>query len=177
MVSPANHLDFATILPLFPNLEKLLLCFQTKNCGVDFRWNMFGLTEKDADNIATGISSCPKLAVISVRNSKVTDTLLYDVMGGIDKLTHIAHLDFPNNALTDECIDVLTKVMMNKKIRILNLSNNKIGNEGAKNLAIFIANKKSSLEDLNLSLNLIEDDGGITLLKVFPSFLLSISVI
>ena len=37
MVSPANHLDFATILPLFPNLEKLILCFQTKNCGVDFR--------------------------------------------------------------------------------------------------------------------------------------------
>ena len=129
---------------------------------------MFGLTEKDADNIATGISSCPQLALISVRNSKVTDTLLYDVMGGIDKLTRVTHLDFPNNALTDECIDVLTKAMMNKKIRILNLSNNKIGNEGAKNLAIFIANKKSSLEDLNLSLNLIEDDGGITLLKVFP---------
>ena len=53
---------------------------------------MFGLTEKDADNIATGISSCPKLKVISVRNSKVTDTLLYDVVGGIDKLQHISHL-------------------------------------------------------------------------------------
>ena len=84
-------------------------------------------------------------------------------------------LDFPNNALTDECIDVLTKAMLNKKIKILNLSNNKIGNEGAKNLAIFIANKKSSLEDLNLSLNLIEDDGGITLLKVFANLLLYIS--
>ena len=138
---------------------------------------MFGLTEKDADNIATGISSCPKLRVISVRNSKVTDTLLYDVVGGIDKLTNISHLDFPNNALTDECIDVLTKAMTNKKISILNLSNNKIGNEGAKNLAIFIANKKSSLEDLNLSLNLIEDDGGITLLKVFANLLLSILLI
>ena len=37
MVSPANHLDFSVILPLFPNLEQLILCFQQKNCGVDFR--------------------------------------------------------------------------------------------------------------------------------------------
>ena len=38
MVSPANHLDFSVILPLFPNLEQLILCFQQKNCGVDFRY-------------------------------------------------------------------------------------------------------------------------------------------
>ena len=37
MITPANHLDFSIILPLFPNLEQLILCFQTKNCGVDFR--------------------------------------------------------------------------------------------------------------------------------------------
>ena len=54
-----------------------------------------------------------------------------------------------------------------KKIQILNLSNNKIANEGIKNLAIFIANGKSHLQTLNLSLNLIEDDGAVTLLKAF----------
>ena len=62
---------------------------------------MFGLTEKDADNIASGISSCPKLRLISVRNSKVTDTLLYDVMGGIDKLVNVSHLDFPGASKGD----------------------------------------------------------------------------
>ena len=50
MTSPANHLDFAAILPLFPRLERLILCFQTKRCGVDFRWNMFGLTEKEGSH-------------------------------------------------------------------------------------------------------------------------------
>ena len=165
MTTPANHLDFSIVLPLFPNLEELILCFQVKKCGIDFRWNMFGLTEKDADNIAQGIASCPMLRKLSLRNSKVTDTLLYDVVGGLDKLSDISILDFPNNALTDECIDVLTKAMQNKKISVLNLSNNKICNEGAKNLAIFIANGKSCITDLNLSLNLMEDDGAITLLK------------
>ena len=188
MKTPANHLDFSIILPLFPNLESLVLTFQTKKCGVDFRWNMFGLTEKDADNIAVGIRHCQKLNLLSVRNSKVvincyntfivkfapqvTDTLLYDVMGGIDKLQNITHLDFPNNTLTDECIDVFTKAMANKKIQILNLSNNKISNEGIKNLAIFIANGKSCLFSINLSLNLIEDDGAVTLLKVFSYFVI-----
>ena len=167
MKTPANHLDFSLLLPLFPNLESLVLTFQTKKCGVNFRWNMFGMTEKDADNIAVGIRQCQKLNLLSLRNSKVTDTLLYDVMGGIDKLQTITHLDFPNNVLTDECIDVFTKAMANKKIQILNLSNNKIANEGIKNLAIFIANGKSHLHTLNLSLNLIEDDGAVTLLKAF----------
>ena len=165
MKTPANHLDFSLLLPLFPSLESLVLTFQTKKCGVNFRWNMFGMTEKDADNIAVGIRQCQKLNLLSLRNSKVTDTLLYDVMGGIDKLQNINHLDFPNNVLTDECIDVFTKAMVNKKIQILNLSNNKIANEGIKNLAIFIANGKSHLHTLNLSLNLIEDDGAVTLLK------------
>ena len=91
--------------------------------------------------------------------------MLYDVVGGLDKIADISVLDFPNNALTDECIDVLTKATGNKKISFLNLSNNKISNEGAKNLAIFIANGKSCIEDLNLSLNLMEDDGAVTLLK------------
>ena len=165
MTSPANHLDFAMIIPLFPNLTEVRLCFQIKKCGINFRWNMFGMTEKDADNLAAGLGSCSQLVKLSLRNSKLTDTLLYDVMGGMDKLANVAVLDFPNNVLTDECIDVLTKSMMNKKIRELNLSNNKIANEGAKNLAVFVASGKSSLEDINLSLNLVEDEGAVPLLK------------
>ena len=43
---------------------------------MDFRWNMFGMTEKDADNIAVGISHCHKLRHISLRNSKVVDSVL-----------------------------------------------------------------------------------------------------
>ena len=77
MVTPANHLDFSIILPLFPNITEIRLCFQVdkaekqsiamthcrcikytgqrltfnicvqvKKCGIDFRWNMFGMTEK-----------------------------------------------------------------------------------------------------------------------------------
>ena len=150
---------------------------------------------------------------VSNRNSKLTDTLLYDVMAGkdnllkiltlltitiihigMDKLVNLNVLNFPNNILTDECIDVLTKSIANKKIQELNLSNNKVGrvvakmrtnekvgNEGGKNLAVFIASGKSCLkvfqfennslnqqnmvQEINLSLNLMEDEGAVPLLK------------
>ena len=151
---------------------------------------------------------------VSNRNSKLTDTLLYDVMAGkdnllkiltlltitiihigMDKLVNLNVLNFPNNILTDECIDVLTKSIANKKIQELNLSNNKVGrvvakmktnekvgNEGGKNLAVFIASGKSCLkvfqfennslnqqnmagQEINLSLNLLEDEGSVPLLK------------
>ena len=45
----------------------------------------------------------------------------------MDKLSNLSLLHFPNNILTDECIDVLTKSITNKKIQELNLSNNKVG--------------------------------------------------
>ena len=81
-------------------------------------------------------------------------------MAGMDKLVNVTNLCFPNNVLTDECIDVLTKSITNKKIQELNLSNNKVGlegghkwqmnskvsNEGGKNLAVFIAGGKSCLK-------------------------------
>jgi hypothetical protein len=37
---------------------------QVKKCGVDFRWNLFGMTEKDADNVAIGLESTPNLTTI-----------------------------------------------------------------------------------------------------------------
>ena len=57
-----NHLDWSQVsidiafavlkdsavqvLPAMPGLEDLSICYQVKNCGTDFRWNMFGLTDK-----------------------------------------------------------------------------------------------------------------------------------
>ena len=50
---------------------------------------MFGMTEKDADNIAVGISHCHKLRHISLRNSKVVDSVL-----NVEKYkTYVFHIE------------------------------------------------------------------------------------
>jgi hypothetical protein len=35
-----------------------------KKCGIDFRWNLFGMTEKDADSVALGLENTPNLRTI-----------------------------------------------------------------------------------------------------------------
>ncbi|XP_023339532.1 T-complex-associated testis-expressed protein 1 isoform X2 [Eurytemora carolleeae] len=162
---PPNHLDFSLLLPLIPNLEELHICCQVKKCGLEFRWSMFGLTEKDADNIGTGLEQINKIKLISIKNSKVSDSILYMVLDGLEKMKLITVLDFPNNIITDESIEPLVKFITGKNVRTLNLSNNRLRNEGATHFAIFLSSGKSSLTSLNFNLNLIQDEGGISLLK------------
>ncbi|XP_023339533.1 T-complex-associated testis-expressed protein 1 isoform X3 [Eurytemora carolleeae] len=111
---PPNHLDFSLLLPLIPNLEELHICCQVKKCGLEFRWSMFGLTEKDADNIGTGLEQINKIKLISIKNSKVSDSILYMVLDGLEKMKLITVLDFPNNIITDESIEPLVKFITGK---------------------------------------------------------------
>ena len=66
--------------------------FQVKLCGIDFRWNMFGMTIRDADNLAMGLRICRKLRKIKIYNSKIDDDKFYAVYDGIKSLTHLGKL-------------------------------------------------------------------------------------
>ena len=46
----------------FLDLLQVILCYKVKKCGTDFRWNMFGMTVKDADNLGSGLKVCKKLS-------------------------------------------------------------------------------------------------------------------
>ena len=67
----------------------------------------------------------PSMAIIII--IIIIIVIIIMTLTGMDKLTNLTLLHFPNNILTDECIDVLTKSIANKKIEELNLSNNKVG--------------------------------------------------
>jgi Ran GTPase-activating protein (RanGAP) involved in mRNA processing and transport len=57
-------------------------------------------------------------------------------------------------------MEMLLEFMRNKEqIRTLNLRKNKIGNEGAKLLAHFITHEDSTLLEVDLNRNRIEEDG------------------
>ena len=152
---------------------ELRLCYQVKNCGTDFRWNMFGMTNKDGDNISSGLKSCRKLRRICIRNSLMNDDNLYALCDGLRNSTKLTTLLVPNNCLvteqpnilplsnsllflqTDEAIPVLVKFMATHSLKRIDLSNNRLTCEGvimlAKSLEIGGAN--GQLKRLNLSLN------------------------
>ena len=78
-------------------------------------------------------------------------------------------LSFANNALTDESIDAIVKILSgSSKVKSLDLTNNRIGCEGAKQLATFLSTSstKGGLDTLILSLNNLREDGCGALSKV-----------
>ena len=77
-------------------------------------------------------------------------------------------LNFANNDITDESIDAIVKLLSGtSKIKYLDLTNNKIGCEGAKQLSSFISSApKGGLETLILSLNNLREDGCGAMCKV-----------
>ena len=75
-----------------PNLILFTLMFtQVKKCGIDFRWNMFGMTVRDADNLAMGLRICRKLRKIKIYNSKIDDDKFYAVYDGMKNLPGVGN--------------------------------------------------------------------------------------
>ena len=81
-----------------------------------------------------------------------------------------AQLSFPNNALTDDSMDCLVKLLSGVcKVTHLDLTNNLLTCDGAKRLGqhIHSTGHKCHITNLNLAMNNIKDPGTTSLCKVF----------
>ena len=59
------------------------MCYQVRRCGIDFRWDLFGMTSKDSDVLATGLRACKRLKTVRIRNSQMDDDKFYAVYDGL----------------------------------------------------------------------------------------------
>ena len=110
------------------NTRHLKFDFQVKNCGTDFRWSMFGITSKDADNLGAGLKICKKLRILKIYNSKMDDDKFYSVFDGIKNLTGLEILNFQNNMMTDESAETMVKLISGQPhLKKLDLTNNRFG--------------------------------------------------
>ena len=158
MKVPANHFDFGAIFPNLSALEEFHLCFKVKSCGTDFRWNMFGMTSKDGDNLGAGLKICKKLKVLRIYNSKMDDDKFYSVFDGLKNVNSLEHINFQNNLMTDESGESLVKLITGQaNLKTLDLTNNRLGCKTAKELANYFKSSsltKGHLQVFNFSLNL-----------------------
>ena len=53
---------------------------------------MFGMTIRDADNLAMGLRICRKLRKVKIYNSKIDDDKFYAVYDGLKNLTNLGTL-------------------------------------------------------------------------------------
>jgi len=58
-----HHFDFSILLDKLTNLEELHLVYRVKQCGMNFEWAMFEMTEQDCESLAKALKSCKTLKV------------------------------------------------------------------------------------------------------------------
>lgn len=70
-----DHFDFGMLLNKLTNLEELHLVYRVKQCGMNFEWNMFEMTDRDCESLAQALKSCETLKVNIDSSSVVYDML------------------------------------------------------------------------------------------------------
>lgn len=74
--SSMDHFNFGILLDKLTSLEELHLVYRVKQCGMNFEWTMFEMTDKDCESLAKALKSCKKLKVNIDPSSVVYSMLL-----------------------------------------------------------------------------------------------------
>uniref|UniRef100_A0A8C5HPG3 T-complex-associated-testis-expressed 1 n=1 Tax=Gouania willdenowi TaxID=441366 RepID=A0A8C5HPG3_GOUWI len=156
-----HHLDFSILLDKLENLEELHLKYAVKNCGMNFEWAMFQMTDQDCKNLAKALESCKTLKVFKLRDSHVNDRQCRQLVKALLDHPSLRELDLAYNVIGDSGARAICKLLLstNSKLETLNLCFNKITCQGAKPIAHALS-KNSTLLSINMRLNHLGDEGG-----------------
>uniref|UniRef100_A0A8C3A7E6 T-complex-associated-testis-expressed 1 n=1 Tax=Cyclopterus lumpus TaxID=8103 RepID=A0A8C3A7E6_CYCLU len=152
-----DHFDFNILLNKLTKLEELHLVYRVKQCGMNFEWKMFEMTDRDCESLAKALMSCKTLKVnIDCSSQDKKCRLLVKHL-----LDHpsLRELDFSHNLIGDKGARAIGKLLNRSKLETLNMCDNDIRGPGAKAIAHALS-MNSTLLSLNLRLNCLRDEGG-----------------
>ncbi|TKS76246.1 T-complex-associated testis-expressed protein 1 [Collichthys lucidus] len=159
-----DHFDFNILLSKLTNLEELRLMYRVKQCGMNFEWKMFEMTDRDCESLAKALKSCETLKVLRIRESHLEDDKCRLLVKYLLDHPSLRELDFSHNLIGDRGARAVGKLLNRSKLEILNMCDNNIRGPGAKAIAHALC-KNSTLMSLNLRLNRLRDEGGEALCK------------
>jgi len=155
-----DHLDVGTLVESLPKLEELSVCYKVKDCGMKFRWNMFGMTSGDAQVMAECIKYSRNLKSLTLHQSLLDDRKLRLITAKTLDNDCLTHLNLSHNVIGDKGARALAKLLNGHCVlEELDLCDNKICSVGARALGMSLQNN-TTLHTLNLRLNSIADQGG-----------------
>lgn len=70
-----DHFNFGILLDKLTSLEELHLVYKVKQCGMNFEWKMFEMTDRDCESLAKALKSCKTLKV-NIDSSSVVYSML-----------------------------------------------------------------------------------------------------
>ncbi|KAI3364190.1 hypothetical protein L3Q82_011004 [Scortum barcoo] len=154
-----DHFDFSILLHKLTNLEELHLVYRVKQCGMNFEWKMFEMTDRDCESLARALKSCKTLKLLRLHQSHVEDKKCRLLVKSLLDHPSLRELDFSHNLIGDKGARAIGKLLTMSKLETLNMCDNNIRGPGAKAIAHALA-KNSTLLSLNLRLNRLRDEGG-----------------
>jgi len=161
-----SNLDLAKALGGLPHLTRLELRYTTRSLGMDYDPSLFGLQLPGAMSLARLIAHSTTLTHLTIRESRISDEACHIIARGLADNDTITHIDLSHNKIGDLGAAYLARAFaVHPVLTNANLSNNSISAGGARAIAAALRLRSESLEELNLSLNLIGDAAGAELLE------------
>lgn len=155
-----DHFNFGPVLKMLPNLQELHLTYGVRDCGMNFEWNLFQFTARDCLQLAQCVAACKTLKVFRLHRSKVDDDKVRVLISHILDHPGLVELDLSNNLIGDRGARAVGKFLNNhSKLVRLSLCDNQIRAPGAQAIAHALT-KNTTLIHLNLRLNRLADEGG-----------------
>ncbi|XP_056219527.1 dynein regulatory complex subunit 5 isoform X2 [Seriola aureovittata] len=156
---PLNHFNFSILLDKLTRLEELHLVYRVKQCGMNFEWKMFEMTDRDCESLSKALKSCKTLKLLRLHESHIEDKKCRLLVKHLLDHPSLRELDFSHNLIGDRGARAIGKLLTRSKLEILNMCDNNIRDPGAKAIAHGLS-KNSTLLSLNLRLNRLTDEGG-----------------
>ncbi|XP_038583234.1 dynein regulatory complex subunit 5 [Micropterus salmoides] len=154
-----DHFDFNILLDKLTNLEELHLVYRVKQCGMNFEWKMFEMTDRDCESLAKALKSCKNLKLLRLHQSQIEDKKCRVLVKYLLDHPSLRELDFSHNLIGDKGARAIGKLLTRSTLETLNMCDNNIRDTGAKVIAHALS-KNSTLLSLNLRLNRLRDEGG-----------------
>lgn len=152
---------FESLFAKLPHLEELLLTYSVLNAAVTFKLDMIGFRQADALGMQRVLKSCPMLKSLRLPGNRIDSILLKAIVAGLVKNNTLTTLDLSHNKIDDEGAIALG-VLLSKKdssLQHVDLGDNQIRAEGAKALGAALGSN-TAVTDFSLRLNRIGEEGG-----------------
>ena len=126
-VSP-DHIDLTPIIRKLKNMTTFDVTYGVKECGMNFKWSMFGMTTGDCGRLARGLRDYSTLDTLVVNRSQMGDskcrTLCYFLMNN----KTLKKMDLSHNAIGDSGARAIAKLLNgNSVLEQVDLRDNKVG--------------------------------------------------
>jgi hypothetical protein len=157
------HFDLFELFTKLPHLEEFLVTFGVLNANVTVTNEMLGMRQSDALHLQKVLRNARCLTRLSLPENKIDDDLCKAIVGGLVRNTTLLHLDLSHNRIADEGASALGLVLLQRDPALRLQTLDLSDNQIRRNGGAELGRGVAvtkSLTWLSLRLNRLDDEGG-----------------